>query len=321
MSRTAILLASISVLALSPAAAEEFRLGHVATEASIHHKMIGDFADRVRAETAGRVDFKIFPAGQLGSEVEQVEGALIGAIDGVALASGALSNFVPELRILDLPYIFDDTDHFKRVWDGPFAAKVDEAAAAKNIKFLCASSTGFRNILTTSPVNSIDDLKNRKIRTIQSPVHIAAFNGFGALATPLPYTEVYSGLQTGLIDGADAGNQNYEDAKFYEVAPHWALVGWVPTSYLMVMSKLSFDRLSAEDQAIVTKAAKDGCTWLTDTIAAGEVETLQRLESKGVKITRPDLAPFKASSEPQRAAYVGDDPVRKEWNQLMQDAK
>lgn len=315
--------ASAAILAcgLSPLSAADIKFAHVNSESHLIHKLLMEMSDQVRAETDGRVDIAVYPNAQLGGEVDTIQGILLGTIGGSGVASGALTNFVPELGILNLPYIFDDNEHFKRVWSGPFAEKVGEETAAQGIKLLCASSTGFRNIMTRSSVESIDDLKSKKIRTMESSTQIAAFNSFGALATPLPYTELYSGLQTGLIDGGDAGNRNYEDQKFYEVAPFWAMVGWVPTSYVLLLSQSAFDAMSPEDQALVEAESKVVCDGVTDQIAAEDTATLKRLEEKGVTVTYPDLEPFKAASAGVMEDFVGDDPVRTEWVKLIDDAR
>ena len=200
--------------------ARELTYAHQSPTSSPNHLAAVKMQEELARLSNGELTIKIFPNKQLGGERDEVEGLLLGTLDISHAASAVVANWVPELNVANMPFLFKDLDHFERVWDGPLHDKMVAASKAKGLRFLCAKTTGIRNIMTADrPVFGIDDMKGLKIRAIENPVHVAAFNAMGANATAIAYPEVYGALQTGVVDGADAANTNYHDQKFYEQAP------------------------------------------------------------------------------------------------------
>jgi len=146
-------------------------------------------------------------------------------------------------------------------------------------------------------VRSIADLQNRKIRTVQNPVHVATFNAFGANATALAYTEVYSSLQTGVVDGADAANTNYFTEKFYEVAPNWAQVSWLYYSNCLIMSEARYRRLPPARQKILSDVGRQTGIDHFKRYEASDLAIVDQLKAKGVTFTQPDPVPFREAAK------------------------
>jgi TRAP-type C4-dicarboxylate transport system substrate-binding protein len=152
---------------------------------------------------------------------------------------------------------------------------------------------GLRHIMTTdAPVSSIEDLRGLKIRTMESPPHLDAFAAFGASPLPMAYSELYTALETGVIDGAEAANSNYYAKRFFEVSPHWAQVGWLYLVAPVIMSKAFYDRLPADLQGLVDETIQELEEYERQLYTEVDEQRLRDLEEAGVTITYPDRQPF-----------------------------
>ena len=166
-------------------------------------------AEHLETATGGKATIEIFPNMQLGGEVEMIKQVLTGSLDITSPSNAPLTNFVPELKIFDMPFLFRSEEHMINVLRGPVLGEINNIVAKRGIRLLGVYNVGVRHIMTKEPLESFADLQGRKIRTMQSKYHMAAFNAFGANATPISYAELYSSLQTGVVDGAEAANTNY----------------------------------------------------------------------------------------------------------------
>ncbi|WP_210490894.1 TRAP transporter substrate-binding protein [Microvirga antarctica] len=290
-------LAAASTIPGNARAATRLRFAHFSVTDDPNHVTALSFADKLKNATGGEFDVTIIPNSQLGGEVDVVEGILLGTIDLAPPSCAVLANWVPEMNVLNMPFAFRDWDHYTRVLNGSLYDQIVTAAAAKNIRFLGFMTSGVRHIMTRQPVNSIADLKGRKIRTVQNPVHVATFNAFGANATAIAYNEVYSALQTGVVDGADAANTNYYTQKFYEVANNWAQIGWLYYSNGIIMSEAKFQRLPPERQKALMAVGREAGIEHLKLWADSDAKILDQLKAKGVNITNPDPAPFREQSK------------------------
>ncbi|WP_103335605.1 TRAP transporter substrate-binding protein [Pseudotabrizicola formosa] len=306
--RGAIATLGLAVLAAAPAFSQtSLRFAHFSVEDDPNHRAATELAELVAAATNGDVTIAISPNSQLGGEVEVVEGILLGTIDMAPPSAAVLANWVPEMNVLNMPFVFRDWDHYQSVLNGPIYDELSAAAAPKGLRLLGFMTSGPRHIMTTSAVNGMEDLAGRKIRTVQNPVHVATFNAFGANATAIAYPEVYSSLQTGVVDGADAANTNYFTAKFYEVAPFWAQVSWLFYTNPIVISEAKFQSLDAETQAALLDAGrKVGQDQQADWRASDD-NLLAELTANGVTVTTPDPAPFRAAAEAIYAEFLTTD--------------
>ena len=268
----------------------------------------------------GRVEIQIYPAMQLGSEKSMIEGLLLGTIDIVVTANGSATNFVPQLGILDLPFLFRDRDHMYSVMDGEVGEQLMKSMEERGFHLLGFYDAGVRHIMTSDrPINAYEDLQGLKIRTMPVPAHIASFNAFGANAVAVDYGELYGGLQTGLIDGAEAANTNYDLKKFYEVAPHWAQIGWIILAADAIMSEEKFHSLPEDIQEILTEAGRQSAILERQAYADSDNSLLTVLQAKGVQVTYPDPAPFREAAKTVYNEFVSTDEDRELLNSILDE--
>ncbi len=294
-----------SVLA-GPALAADYVLkaSHSAAAGEPYDIGLKAFAEKVKERSGGRVEIEIYPNNQLGSEKAVVEGILVGTVDIGVVANGVVGNFVPQVQIFDLPFLFRDRAHMYAVMDGPVGDELKAAMEKKGLYPLAFYEAGIRHILTKKPVNSIEDLKGQKIRTMQVPSHIAAFKAFGANPAPMPYNELYGAIQSGVVDGAEAANSNYYAQKFYEVAPNYAQVAWTALVAEMLMSEEKLKAMPEDLQKILVEAAAESAPVERKAYADADARLLAELEKQGVKVTHPDVAPFRKASETVYVEFV-----------------
>ena len=268
----------------------------------------------------GRVEIQIYPAMQLGSEKAMIEGLLLGTIDIVVTANGSATNFVPQLGILDLPFLFRDRNHMYGVMDGEVGEQLKKSMEERGFHLLGFYDAGVRHIMTSDrPINAYEDLQGLKIRTMPVPAHIASFNAFGANAVAVDYGELYGGLQTGLIDGAEAANTNYDLKKFYEVAPHWAQIGWIILAADAIMSEEKFHSLPEDIQEILTEAGRQSAILERQAYADSDNSLLTVLQGKGVQVTYPDPAPFREAAKTVYNEFVSTDEDRELLNSILNE--
>jgi len=274
------------------------KAAHTANPDEPYHKGMLELKRVVEKESNGEVEIQIFPNGQLGSEKETIEGLKLGTVDITSVSNGNLTNFVPELGIFDLPFLFRDRPHMYKAMDGSPGKKLSKAMSKKGFRLLGFYEAGIRHIMTTKkPINNIDDLKGLKIRTMGVKAHVASFNAFGAKATPMAYGELYGAMQQGVVDGAEAANTNYNSKKFYEVAPYWAQIGWTALVADLIMSEKAFKSLPKNVQKALLKGGLASATAERKAYSDSDNSLMGSLKAKGVKVTKPDPKPFVAASK------------------------
>lgn len=254
------------------------------------------FKSTLEASTNGAVAVQIFPGEQLGSEEETSQMIKQGTIAcAVESAGGGLAPFVPEADLFNLPFVFNDTDHFYRVVDGPIGQKV-AAKVEKNLDadFLGWWFSGIRNVWNGKrAVATPDDLKGLKIRVMGSPVLIDTFNALGAQATPMSFGEVYTSLQQGVIDGAETDHVDLLVENFYEVTKHVSLTGHMYLAAGLICSNKAMSKLPEDIQAKVRAAAEAATTAERAAMATMTDEALTALKAKGLEFHDVDLGPFR----------------------------
>jgi len=251
------------------------------------------FTKNVEEKSNGRIKCELYPSSQLGNERDVIEGLQIGTIEMTAVANALMANWVPKLNLFELPFIFENRDHWWAVLDSEIGMGFADDLAEQGLHLFGYNDVGARHIMTVEKViNSIEDLKGLKIRTMENPANLDAFKAFGANPTPMSYSELYTALQTKVIDGAEAANVNYHNKKFYEVASHWAQVGWLHCGQPVIMSKIFYDKLPPDLQELVNDEAKAAIKLERELYRKEDEGLLPDLEALGVQITYPDRAPF-----------------------------
>ena len=296
------------------------KAGHSQNAGEPMDKALHMMREHVEAATDGKVTIEIFPNMQLGGEVEMIKQVLTGSLDITSPSNAPLTNFVPALKIFDMPFLFRDEAHMIAVLRGPVLQDINEIVATSGIRLLGVFNVGVRHIMSNKPVRTMDDLKGLKIRTMQSKYHMAAFNAFGANATPISYAELYSSLQTGVVDGAEAANTNYFEKKFYEVAPYWGQVGWTILTAPLIMSEKKFASLPSDVQQALLEGGNKAAAWEQDYYASVDQGRLDDVRNAGVSITKLDIAPFQKASEKVYAEFLTTDDERRILK-MIQDTK
>lgn len=314
MSRLANLGFVVGLLAALPAGsalaqdAIVLRAGHSAAPTEPYHLALQKMAEIVEERSDGRLKIEVFPASQLGTEREMVEGLLLGTIDIAVPGAGTLGNFVPELNVLGLPFLYRDNTHWEHVVDGDVGELLGGKMAEVGFKPLGYYFSGARHIMTVDkPINSIDDLAGLKMRVPPSDVMVKGMDAMGATATPIAYNELYSALQSGVVDGAEAANSNYYAMKFYEVAPNWAMLSWLLGYNVKIMSQDRFAELPDDLQQILVEAAAEATALERELYYASETEKFDLLVQEGVKVTNPPREPFVEAATSIYGDFVASD--------------
>lgn len=254
------------------------------------------FADLVHDGTEERIRVQVYPNNQLGNQRDVVEGLQMGSVEMANVAS-VMASFVPEVNLFELPFLFDGPEHFDAVVDSEVGRSLAPAFETRGMHLLGYFDVGERHIMTTDgPVEDLGDLEGLKIRTMENRLHLATFEAFGANPLPMAYGELYTALEQGVIDGAEAADPNYFAKRFYEPAPYWARVGWIRLIEYVVMSRSFYLGLSQEDRAVIDRAARTMIEQQRRWYRAEADSALGRLRTAGVRVTIPDREPFRAAA-------------------------
>lgn len=266
----------------------EIRFAHVHAPdvaGELHFTAVA-FAEAL-ASLSERHTAKIFPQGTLGSEREVYEGMQLGSGASVTVSGTAiLNNFDQRIGVVDLPYLFQDFDHVHRVFDGEVGRDLAAGLEKQGLVLLAwIDGWGFRNLITThKAVQRPEDLRGLKIRTIPTPVYLAALRMMGANPTPMAYGEIYTGLQTGVIDGFEQAPAILIAERYYEVAKHLTTTRHLFPAMVVCYSKAHWDRLAPGDQAKIRRAAEIARDQGRALAPIREAEALKTLRERGMTI-------------------------------------
>ena len=256
------------------------------------------FTKLVNERSQGRIEAKLYANGVLGNNRDVSEGLLLGTIEMQMASSSPLAVFVPSLNIFELPFLFENNTHMFSVLDSEIGDGYRYDFEEAGFHLLGYFTFGVRHIMTTDkPVNKIADLNGLKIRTMESKPHLDSFNAFGANPLPMAYSELYTALETGIIDGAEAANSNYYSKKFYEVAPYWTQIGWLRLVAPVIMSKVFYDNLPNDLQDIINQTLLELIDYERELYTQVSNNRLEQLKQLGVKITYPDPEPFRIAAQ------------------------
>ena len=254
---------------------------------------INQFSDTLEA--------RIYAANALGEERSVVEAMQLGSGASAHIGGTAIhNNFNKRIGVLDLPFMWRDYDHFHKVAEGPAGKLLTEEHEKLGLKIIgWQDSWGFRHVTTTKKeVKTAADLKGLKIRTIQTPTYVAALNAMGAAATPMAFGEVYTGLQTGVLDGFEHSSAIIYSNKFYEVSKYIALTGHLFGGTITAYSKKEWDGYTDAERKIVGEAAKLGQDINRALSIVRDQESMELLKGKGMIVNKIDTQPFVAAAGP-----------------------
>jgi len=301
------LVATIAAVAGGAAVAQtEVKIGYALAPDSHYGVAAQKWQDVVEAETDGKFSFRHFPSSALGGEREVVEGLQLGTVEATIVSTGTLSNFVPETGVTDIPFLFRSLDHARHVLDGPVGeeilAKFDDAGMVA----IAWGEQGFRHITNNrNPINTPEDLAGMKLRTMENPVHLDAFNALGAAPTPMAWPEVIGALQQGTIDGQENPLSVIVSVKLNEVQKYLTLSGHVYSPAMLLISKPFWESLSDDDKAAFEKGATEAVVAMrafVDNVETSGVATLKERGMEVNELSKDQKAAFRASVE---SAYEG----------------
>ncbi|MGZ3217259.1 TRAP transporter substrate-binding protein [Paracoccus sp. T5] len=263
-------------------------------------------AEEVKEKTDGRICIEVFPSSQLGEEKDTIEQTQFGVIDMVRASFGSFNDIVPVTQLMSLPYLFKSVDHMHNVMDGPIGEEIGAAFEERDLVALAYYDGGSRSFYNSQkPIQSIADLEGMKFRVMQNDVFVDMMDALGANATPMPYGEVYSSIQTGVIDGAENNFPSYDSSGHAEVAKYFTLDEHLMVPELVAMSKASWDKLSPEDQQILREAARNSATVQRELWAEQERASEEKVVAGGAEIIRDiDKTPFIEAMAPVYEKYV-----------------
>ncbi|MER9403713.1 TRAP transporter substrate-binding protein [Mesorhizobium caraganae] len=269
------------------------------------------FGELVKERTAGRYAVELYHSAQLGEEKDTIEQVRTGVIDLNRISMAPFNGLIPETTVPSLPYIFRSEDHMHKVMDGAVGDQVAAAFEQVGLVLLAFYDSGARSFYNSKkPINSLADLAGMKFRVIQSDIFVDMVAALGANATPMPYGEVYSAIETGVIDGAENNFPSYDTAKHAEVAKFYSLDEHTMVPEAFVMAKSSWDKLTPEDQAIFKAAAKESVARQRELWTAKVKESRAKVEAAGSQITTPDKQPFIDAMGPVYEKHVKDDKLK-----------
>lgn len=304
---------AVSAIALGTMAADaqvRLRLANALSEDHPTSVVLQQFADEVEEKTDGEVTIRLFLNAVLGSEREVLEQLQNGAVDITRVSAASLENFDPIFRTFTLPYIFNDEDHFYEVMEGPVAEQVYGATESVGFQGLTFFDSGARSFYTKSqPIEEPSDLSGQKIRVIDSNTSIRMVELMGGTPTPLPYGEIYTALQSGVIDGAENNPTALTIGGHGEVAQHYSLDEHQRIPDFVVISNTALDKLSEEQQQVVREAAANATEAHREIWGQAMDEALTEIREKGINVIEPDKEPFREAVQPLIAEYQQDEAI------------
>ncbi len=271
------------------------RYGHSQPVGHSTDKAANEFIRLVSERTNGDVVIELFPNNQLGVDRELQMMIETGQLDFTHSNSATMGNFVPQMGVMDLPFVWQTPEHYLRVVDGPFGEEINGLLAnTTGHRYLAWWFDGFRNVYTADrPIEQMSDLAGLKIRSPEAKVFVDTFRALGANPTPLAFPEIYTGLESGVVDGMEGSNGIVFSSKLYEVAKHRAVTGHIMVGFGLTVAGSRFAELPADVQEVISTAAKEVQTLQRETQLAEEATLVEQMVAAGVIETKPDLAPFR----------------------------
>jgi tripartite ATP-independent transporter DctP family solute receptor len=261
---------------------------------------------KLEAATSGRLSVQMFPAMQLGGEKEMLEQTQVGALQICRVSVGPVGTIVDELNVFNLPFIFRDEAHMRKVIDGPIGQElIEKITSAPNSRLVGLGwmDAGTRNVYAKKPFKSPGDLKGQKIRMMGNPIFVETMNAMGGNGISMGFNELYSALQTGVVDGAENNPPTLLTHNHYQVSKYYSLTGHLTIPEIFVFSRRSWDTLSKDDQALLKKVSREAQAEQRELWDRMVAESVQKLKAAGVEFVEVDKKAFYEATRPVRDKY------------------
>lgn len=299
----------------------ELNVGHTLAPDSHYQVATTRMAELAAKKSNGQIKINVFPQSQLGGEVKMIQAARTGGLDMFITAQAPLVNTVKAFSLFDMPYLFDSVDQANKVLSGPVGKEFLDMLPKYNLVGLGFLSVMERNVFSSKPIKSGADMAGMKLRVMQSPGYVKAYESFGAQPTPMAYGDVYMSLQQGVVDGADTSPDQFVMDKFVEVSKFYNLtkVHYLPA--LLIVSKPKWDKLTPQQQAILKASADEALADSRVYYKKSYAESIDRMKKAGVTVVEPNLVPMKQTSSKIDADLLSNIPDGKKLYDKVQAAK
>jgi tripartite ATP-independent transporter DctP family solute receptor len=294
------------------------KLGHSLDTSHPVHIAMEFMQKRLEELSGGKVTINIYPSSVLGSEVQCIEQLQNGSLAMTKTSASSIENFVPEMSVFGLPYLFRDADHYWEVLNSPLGKELLQKGNMKSLKGLCYYDSGSRNFYTKDkPILTPDDLKGLKIRVMNSRTAMDMVSMLGAAPTPIAWGELYTALAQGTVDGAENNPPSFTSNKHYEVCKHFSLDAHTRIPDLLLMSTKVWDKLDPQVQTWVQQAADESCEYQRELWRKKTLESLEQAKTEGVTIHEVDQSLFVEKVQPMYEA-LEDDTIKQLVKQIRQ---
>lgn len=291
---------------LTMAAPVTLKLGHIAEPENPYGQGADHFAKRVKELSNGEIDIKVYPSSQLGNQRDLVEGLGLGTVDMTLTGTAVLGNFVPEVAVFDLPFIFRDTDHAYKALD-TVGMDLLKKGEDRGMITLAIWENGIRHMTNNKKaIKTPEDMKGLKMRVMEQPLYIEMMKSLNASPTPMAMSELYTALQKGVIDGQENPLAHIATKRFNEVQKHLSLTGHTYATEPLLISAMAWNKLTPEQQKILKQAAEETRDWERQLSRDLEGKFLQQIKDAGTTevIEVIDKEPFVEATKPVWDSYV-----------------
>lgn len=293
------------------------KLAHILDPFTPVHKAMAFMGQRLEELSGGTMRVDIYPSGQLGNERECLELLQLGSLDLTKVSSSVVENFVPAMGVYSLPYLFRDQDHYWQVFSGEIGKAILLQGEPYWLRGLCYYDAGFRSFfLRNTEVNEPRDLSGLKIRVMRSNLSIRSINLLGGNATPLAYSELYSALQQGVVDGAENNPPNFYQKRFFELCKYFILDEHSAPPDVLLISTHTWNKLTPQQKEWLERAVAGSVQYQRRLWDEMTERSLRVVQEAGVKIIRPDKSKFRQAVEPIYAELEGTE--LGEWARKIQ---
>jgi len=273
------------------------------------HQAMELMAARAAEASGGRLRIDIYPSEQLGTERQALELLQIGSLGMTKVSAAVLENFAPSFKALSVPYVFRDEAHQFEVLDGAIGRELLDSVTPFRLQGLCFYDAGSRSFYAVRPIRTPADLEGLKIRTQESPTAMEMVNALGGSATPIPWGELYTALQQGVVDGAENNPPSFHLSGHYEVARYYSLNEHTRVPDVLLIGTPTWDRLTPEEREWLQEAVAESAVRQRDLWREATDRALEAVRAEGVEVFRPDPAPFAAAVEELHGSYADDPEV------------
>ena len=274
------------------------KLGHIAEATNPYGMGADKFAEIVKEKSKGEIEIKVFPSSQLGTQKELIEGMIYGTVDMTLTGTAELGTFQPQMALFDMPFLFKDRPHAYRSLDS-VGMEMGKPLEAKGIKLLGYMENGIRHMTNNvRPIKTPADMKGLKIRVMNNKVYVEMMKSLGASPTPMALAELYSAMQAGVVDGQENPSAHIFTKRFFEVQKYASLTGHAYAAEPVLISMMTWKKLTPAQQTIVQDAATEAIAWQRKMSETEDSEFWDKIKKTGkMEVIEVDRKPFKDATE------------------------